>query len=44
MEQLRQIKIKRLRPMDRFTKARHEFAHDNFIEETGLKKDSADHP
>jgi hypothetical protein len=41
---MRQIKIKRLRPMDRFAKAPQKFAHHHFIEKTGLKKDSTDHP
>jgi hypothetical protein len=30
--------------MNCFSKTRNKYAHDNFIEETGLKKDSADHP
>src|SRR4029450_2047140 len=41
---MRQIKIKGLRPMDCFSKAPYEFAHHDFIEETGLKKDSTHHP
>src|SRR5258708_6544953 len=44
VQQMRQIKIKRLRAMDRFSKTRRKFVHDNFIEETGLKENSADHP
>jgi hypothetical protein len=44
VQQMRQIKMKRLRPMNCFAKARRKFAHDNFIEKSGLKKNSADHP
>src|SRR5437870_2380162 len=41
---MRQIKVKRLRPMNCFAKAPYEFANDDFVDEPGLKKNSADHP
>ena len=44
MQQVRQIKVKRLRPMNCFAKARNKFTHYNFIKEAGLKKDAASHP
>src|SRR6266516_832073 len=44
MQQMRQIKIQRLRPMNSFAKSRNEFAHDDFVEKLGLKKDATDHP
>src|SRR5204862_6854199 len=44
VQQMWQIKVKRLRPMDRFAKTRHKFPYHHFIEETGLKKNSGGHP
>ena len=43
VQQMRQIKIERLRSMDCFAKARNKFAHHNLIKETGLEKDATDH-
>ena len=44
VQQVRQIKVKRLRPMNCFAKASDKLAHYNFIKEAGLKKDAASHP
>jgi hypothetical protein len=41
---MRQIKIRWLRPMDRFAKAPYEFAHHDFIEEAWLRQNPADCP
>src|SRR4029450_14036638 len=44
VQQMRQVKIKWLRPMDRFAKAPYEFAHDDLIEEARVRQNPADHP
>src|SRR5881398_1076573 len=44
VQQMRQIKIKWLRPMNRFPETRNEFAHYNFIEKARLKTDATHNP
>src|SRR5881398_2288917 len=44
VQQMRQIEIKRLRPMNRFPETRDEFAHYNFIEKARLKNDATHNP
>src|SRR6266511_1844750 len=44
VQQMRQIKIKWLRAMNRFAKAPDEFVHHDFIEKPRLKKNSTNHP
>jgi hypothetical protein len=44
VEQMRQIKMKRLRPMNGFAKTSQEFAHNYFIKEAGLKQDAPGDP
>src|SRR5439155_13842841 len=44
VQQMRQIKIQRLRSMNCFSKTRREFAHDELLEKATLKNDTADNP
>src|SRR5216117_4045442 len=44
VQQMRQIKMERLRPMNCFAKAPNKFTHHDLIEKSRLKKDAADPP
>ena len=44
VQQMRQIKIEWLRPMNCFAESPNKFTHHDLIEKARLKKDAADHP